>query len=459
MKLENVHSVYFLGIGGIGMSAIARWFHANSYDVSGYDKTSTVLSQKLESEGISIHYQDDLNLITDQVKNNKDTSLIVYTPAVPKDLKELVYFQENGFEIYKRSQVLGMLTKSKFTIAVAGTHGKTTTSSMVAHLLKSAGVDCSAFIGGIMTNYDSNLLIGKNNDVMVVEADEFDRSFLTLHPDVAIITSTDADHLDIYGHKDALKESFNEFIRNIKKNGKLFIEEKIATDLNTSSKDLQVTSYGLNQGDIHSDNLTIEDGVFNFDYQTNEHTIAELKLMMPGFHNVSNAIAAIASIRPLVKNDQAILDGLTNYTGVKRRFEYIIKSEDVVLIDDYAHHPAAISALLNSARAMYPNDELTIVFQPHLYTRTRDFAEGFSESLSLADHVIMLDIYPARELPIEGVNAELIAKNIQAKSVTICQKENVVTYFDTHVPRVVLTVGAGDIDTLVLPIKEKLLNR
>jgi len=459
MKLENIHSVFFLGIGGIGMSAIARWFHANGYAVSGYDKTATELTTKLESEGMTIQYLDDTTTINNDIIQNKEASLIIYTPAVPKELSLLNFFRDNGYEVYKRSQVLGMLTESKFTIAVAGTHGKTTTSSMVAHLLKSAGVDCSAFIGGIMTNYDSNLLIGTSNDVMVVEADEFDRSFLTLKPDVAIITATDADHLDIYGDKDSLKDSFNEFITNIKENGKLFVEEKVASELNTSVNDLKVQSYGLDKGSIHAKDLLIQDGAFNFGYTSDLGNIDALQLAMPGFHNVSNAVAAIASVYDLIDDKQTIVSGLDAYKGVKRRFEYHLNTEEVVLIDDYAHHPEEITALLTSTKAMYPNDEITIVFQPHLYTRTRDFALGFSESLSLADHVVLLDIYPARELPISGITSDMLIKDITAKTITSYKKEEVLSYFDQNQSRVVLTVGAGDIDTLVLPIKGKLSRR
>ncbi|MCV9387126.1 UDP-N-acetylmuramate--L-alanine ligase [Reichenbachiella ulvae] len=458
MRLEEVHSVYFLGIGGIGMSAIARWFHANGYAVSGYDRTSTVLTRRLEEEGIAIHYQDDVSLISDRVQEDKQGSLIIYTPAVPKDLKELNYFQSEGYEIYKRSQVLGMLTQSKFTIAVAGTHGKTTTSSMVAHLLKAMGVDCSAFVGGIMSNYDSNLLIGQNDDVMVVEADEFDRSFLTLHPDVAIITATDADHLDIYGDRDALKDSFKAFIQNIKKDGKLFLEDKVAKDLDLKEQEgLTIQTYGLKTGDIQASNLTIDQGDFCFDYISEDRKVDGLKLSMSGFHNVSNAIAALSTVLPFEKENEKVQQALASYKGVKRRFEYIIKSEDMVFIDDYAHHPEEINALLKSVRAIYPEKEMTVIFQPHLFSRTRDFMDGFAESLSLADRVLLLDIYPARELPIEGVTSAVIKEKIENTEVLSYVKDDVLQYFDNKRPELLLTVGAGDIDTLVQPIKEKLL--
>ncbi|MDW3209535.1 MAG: UDP-N-acetylmuramate--L-alanine ligase [Reichenbachiella sp.] len=457
MKLEHIHSVYFIGIGGIGMSALARWFQANGFAVTGYDKTSTVLTEKLIEEGIAIHFEDNVNLIPEKVKNEKEGALIIYTPAVPKELGEYQFFIENGYELYKRSQVLGMLTESKFTIAVAGTHGKTTTSSMIAHLLKSAGVDCSAFVGGIMTNYDSNLLIGTNNDVMVVEADEFDRSFLTLHPDVAIITATDADHLDIYGSKDSLKDSFNAFIKNIKANGKLFIEEKVAHELELNPNgNIGVETYGLQGGDITVDHLNIADAKFNFGYKSEDRNIQGFELALPGYHNVSNAIAALASVSGSVKNDGALIEGLNSYRGVKRRFEYIINADDLVFIDDYAHHPEEIRALLKSVKALYPNKKITTIFQPHLFTRTRDFVDGFAESLSMADEVILLDIYPARELPIEGVSSDMIKEKMTLKNVERYVKDDVLAYFESQKPEVLLTVGAGNIDTLVSPIKHLL---
>lgn len=457
MRIADIHSVYFIGIGGIGMSALARWFHANGYTVTGYDKTSTVLTEKLIEEGIAIHFEDNIDLIPDKVKNEKDSALIIYTPAVPKDLGEYQYFIENGFDLYKRSQVLGLLTESKFTIAVAGTHGKTTTSSMIAHLLKSAGVDCSAFVGGIMTNYDSNLLIGTNNDVIVVEADEFDRSFLTLHPDVAIITATDADHLDIYGSKDSLKDSFNDFIKNIKANGKLFIEEKVAHELELNPNgNIGVETYGLTRGDIKVDDLKVANAKFNFTYQSEGKNIPGFELAMPGYHNVANAIAAIASVSKTVDSNKALVEGLNSYRGVKRRFEYIINSEDLVFIDDYAHHPEEIKALLTSVKALYPTKKITAIFQPHLFSRTRDFVDGFAESLSMADEVILLDIYPARELPIEGVSSDIIKEKLTLNNVVRYVKDDVLAHFEEYTPEVLLTVGAGNIDTLVSPIKHLL---
>lgn len=455
MKLEQIHSVYFLGIGGIGMSALARWFHANGYAVAGYDKTATSLTETLTSEGIDIHYEDNVQLIPEKIKC-REGALVIYTPAIPQSLIEYQFFVEKGFELYKRSQVLGMLTASKYTIAVAGTHGKTTTSSMVAHALKSAGIDCTAFIGGIMTNYNSNLIIGTSNEVMVVEADEFDRSFLTLHPDIAIITATDADHLDIYGSKEHLKDSFNAFIKNIKANGQLFVEEKAADDLELNPNgNIQVNTYGLDRGDIVGHDLNIVDSIFKFNYYSEERKVKGFALTMPGYHNVSNAIAAISSVQSWLSDDQ-LISGINSYLGVKRRFEYIIRSEKLIFVDDYAHHPEEIKALLESTQALWPDKKITAIFQPHLYTRTRDFSDGFAESLSTADNVILLDIYPAREKPIPGVTSETIRKKMNAHDVKLYVKEDVLDYFDHHTPEVLLTIGAGDIDTLVSPIKQKL---
>ncbi len=457
MNLEKIHSVYFLGIGGIGMSAIARWFNANGYEVSGYDKTATQLTQSMEEEGIKIHFEDSIDNIPEKVKSDLAGSMVVYTPAIPKDLKEYNYFLDQGAEVYKRSQVLGFLTESKYTIAVAGTHGKTTTSSMIAHLLKASGVDCSAFVGGIMTNYNSNILIGDKNEIIVVEADEFDRSFLTLHPDVAIITATDADHLDIYGSKDSLKDSFRDFVGRIKHDGKLFIEEKAAKELDlVEFSHLSIRTYGLNGGEIKVTDLSIDDGKFKFKIASKDLR-DEFELAMPGYHNVSNALVALSAVREFISQQKALVEGLKSYRGVKRRFEYIIKEDDLVFIDDYAHHPDEIKALLESARAMYPDKEITVVFQPHLFSRTRDFMDGFAESLSMADKIVLLDIYPAREKPIEGITSDVIKDKIKNKVVVRHKMEDVLDYFDKEKPQVLLTVGAGDIDTLVEPIKNKLL--
>jgi UDP-N-acetylmuramate--alanine ligase len=459
MKLKDIHSVYFIGIGGIGMSALARWFNANNYFVAGYDKTTTPLTQKLEAEGISIHYEDSVELIPTKVSSDNKTSLVVYTPAVPKEHLEFNFLKDNGFEILKRSQVLGELTKNCFTIAVAGTHGKTTTSSMIAHILKSSGRNCTAFVGGIMANYDSNLIIGKDGEdnIIIVEADEFDRSFLTLHPDIAVITAVDADHLDIYGSADSLKDSFKDFIRNIKNNGKLFIEERSVLKIDMEGLGVvDFETYGLENGQIYAEKTSVLEGEFKFDFKGSNSQINDLILPLPGFHNVENCVAAIAVANELNIESEKIKKALKEYKGVKRRFEYIIKTNNLIFIDDYAHHPEEIRALLKSARALFPEKKITVIFQPHLFTRTRDFAEGFSETLSLADEVILLDIYPARELPINGVNSEMLMAAIGSTKKGVLAKEELIGELKKRNLEVLLTIGAGDIDALVQPIKEAL---
>ncbi len=337
MKLKDIHSIYFIGIGGIGMSALARWFNANNFYVAGYDKTCTPLTLELEAEGIQVHYEDSIDLIPLKVTSNSIGTLIVYTPAVPKDHTELNYLRSRDFEILKRSQVLGELTKNYFTIAVAGTHGKTTTSSIIAHILKSSGRNVTAFVGGIMANYNSNLLVGKDGDdnVIVVEADEFDRSFLTLHPDIAVITAADADHLDIYGSADSLKDSFKDFIKNIKKNGKLFIEERAADKIDLKSLEgIDYETYGLENGQIRTLNLSVIDEIFHFDFQSGSMLLKSLSMPLPGFHNIENAVAAISVAGLLKISAEEIKNALLEYKGVKRRFEYIIKSAGLTLLAD-----------------------------------------------------------------------------------------------------------------------------
>ncbi|MDN5201429.1 UDP-N-acetylmuramate--L-alanine ligase [Fulvivirgaceae bacterium BMA10] len=461
MRLDKVHSVYFLGIGGIGMSALARWFKRNGYFVAGYDRTATTLTEKLEEEGIEIHFDDTLEMIPEKVLNNKDETLIVYTPAIPKDHVEYNYLQEQGYTIMKRSQVLGVLTKDLYTIAVAGTHGKTTTSSMIAHIFKTAQENCSAFLGGIATNLGSNLLMNEHegDDIkVVVEADEFDRSFLTLYPNIAVVTSADADHLDIYGDKDHLNESFRAFIERIAENGTLFINEKIAADLTGDKDPFNVVTYSLDSGDIKAKNIKIKDACFVFDLISENYVIHDLKLSVPGYHNVENAVASIAVAMQVGIDQESIKTAIETYAGVSRRFEYIIKEKDLIYIDDYAHHPVEIEAFLKSVKSLYPQKKLTAVFQPHLFTRTRDFASGFAKSLGLADEVYLMDIYPARELPIEGVSSDMIFKKIEIKNKYRCNKQNVLKKLEESQLEVLVTIGAGDIDCFVEPIKE-LLNK
>lgn len=442
------------------MSALARYFRAKGCAVAGYDKTSTELTRQLSSEGIAIHYEDNIQLVADFIAA-KEELLVVYTPAIPSDHQELSYFKANGYKLYKRSQVLGMITEGAFTVAVAGTHGKTTTSSMVAHLLTSAGLNCTAFVGGITQNYQTNLLLAdpaKGNEVIVVEADEYDRSFLTLHPDIAIITSADPDHLDIYGHGDAVTDSFNEFIKKVKEGGKLLIKEGLP--LQTASSKHQTFCFNLESGDYAACNISIENGVFVFDVLAPQGvTIKGVRLMVPGFHNVANALAATAVALNMGISGDKIKEALATFGGVKRRFEYIYKSEEVVYIDDYAHHPAEIEAFIKSAKAVYPDKRLTVIFQPHLFTRTRDFAEGFVQSLSLADELIMLPIYPAREQAIEGVNSEMILNKVQIEKKYLAEPRNILELIENLRPELIVTMGAGDIDLLIKPIKELLQQR
>lgn len=456
MNLEKIHSVYFVGIGGIGMSALARWFKHNGKRVSGYDRTPTELTNRLVQEGIEIHFTDDINLIDDQVKTNPEGSLIIYTPAIPKNHSELNWLKDNGFEVLKRSQVLGIITQNMRSVAVAGTHGKTTTSSMVVHLLKASGFDVAGFLGGISANYDTNMILNETNEaIAVIEADEFDRSFLTLHPEWAVVTAADADHLDIYGHKDALKDSFRDFIKKIKKEGKLFVKNELATEL-ISDKDLNYEGYALADASITAENIRFEDAAFIFDYKNGTQTIEGIRLNVPGYHNVENMLAAISVSRHLGAKEDSIKKAVESYRGVKRRFEFIIKRDDLVFVDDYAHHPVEITALLRSVRDLFAGKKITAVFQPHLFSRTRDFASEFSESLSLADEVILLDIYPARELPMEGVNSEMLMEGISCEKKMISSKESLIENIKAWQPEVLLTIGAGDIDKLVQPIKSAL---
>ncbi|GAB4008182.1 UDP-N-acetylmuramate--L-alanine ligase [Spirosoma migulaei] len=455
MTLDQFKYIYFLGIGGIGMSALARWFRVNGYTVAGYDKTPTALTDALQAEGMTIHFTEDVDQIPAAFRENPAETLVIYTPAVPKTHAEYSYVIEKGFTLQKRSQVLGLLAGQMTTVGVAGTHGKTTTSSMVAHILRDAGVNCAAFLGGITNNYGTNFLLNEPADdlrsvVCVVEADEFDRSFLTLFPTYAIVTSTDADHLDIYGAHDAVLESFSKFVSQIETDGVLFMKQGLSLADKTKA---EVRQYSLKDGDYYSQNLRIEQATFVFDLVHPKGAIADIQLMVPGFHNVENAVAAGAVALEVGVSPEAIRSALTTYRGVRRRFEYILKTDEAVLIDDYAHHPAEVQAFLSSVKALYPDRELTAIFQPHLFSRTRDFAEGFAESLSLADNVILLDIYPARELPMEGVTSELIFRSVHSKSKQKCTKDELPDVVRKMKPSLLVTIGAGDIDQLLPTLK------
>ena len=455
MNLSDYKNIYFLGIGGIGMSAIARWFRAQDFIVGGYDKTSTELTERLQEEGMDIHYDNKVGRIPTAFYKKEET-LVVLTPAIPKDNIELKYFQDNGYTILKRSQVLGLLTKDMFTIAVAGTHGKTTTSSMVAHILKSCGMKVNAFLGGITVNYESNLLIGEKNGVGVVEADEFDRSFLTLFPNIAVITSTDADHLDIYGEAGELKKTFALFASQIKEGGKLFLREGLDVG---QPKGVEIRHYAYDGQAIKAENLKIENGNFVFDYVSPTHRIENIALQIPGFHNTENALAAISVALEMGLESSKIKAGIESFKGVRRRFQTIVKSDKVVYIDDYAHHPTEISAFLKSVKKLYEGKKVTCIFQPHLYSRTRDFLEGFAESLSLSDRLILMDIYPARELPIEGVTSKVVFDKVTIGDKILCTKNELMSVLEKETPEVLVTVGAGDIDVFVKPIREMLVKK
>ena len=457
MNIESINKVYLIGIGGIGMSALARYFNAEGKMVCGYDKTITNLTTKLETEGIQIHYEDKPNLIPffDEIENqilSKEKLLVIYTPAIPSAQKELNYFREKGFELKKRAEVLGLLTKNKFTIAVAGTHGKTTTSSMIAHLLKHSQTPCIAFLGGISNNYGSNMILPSkaefNNALVVVEADEYDRSFLSLHPDIAIITSMDADHLDIYETAGNMAETYNEFANLTNASGKLIVKSGLAIHVPHST-------YSIDKyADYRGKNIRIENHHYVFDVHTSEGNIKNLSIGLPGRHNVENALAALAVGLQLKISEKDIRSAFETYSGVKRRFEKIIETDDITYIDDYAHHPEEIKAFISSVLEMYPGKKILGIFQPHLYSRTKDFADGFAESLSLLNELILLDIYPARELPIEGITSNTILDKLNSSCHgEILTKEETIERIKNQRPDVLLTIGAGDIDTLIEPLR------
>ncbi|WP_026631743.1 UDP-N-acetylmuramate--L-alanine ligase [Dyadobacter alkalitolerans] len=458
--MTNWKYVYFVGIGGIGMSALARWFKANGFNVAGYDKTLTTLVQKLQDEDITVTLEDEIGTIPAEFAANPDETLVIYTPAVPVQHKQMIYFRDNNFLILKRSQVLGLLTKNLRTIGVAGTHGKTTTSSLVAHILRHAKVNSTAFLGGITQNYGTNLLLNEPTDNLeevfcVVEADEFDRSFLTLFPEIAIVTSTDADHLDIYGKHENVLESFRDYVSQIDDNGVLFMREGLELASSTKAK---VLTYSLNSGDYHSANIHIENARFVFDVIHPDGRIEGIAMKIPGYHNIENSIAASAVALHLGVDPEKIKEALENYGGVKRRFEYQLEEDGHIYIDDYAHHPTEIEAFLSSVKGLYPGRHVTAIFQPHLFTRTRDFADGFAESLSLADRLLLLEIYPAREQPIEGVNSGMLMAKITAKEKQLITKDKVLNVLADLNTDIVVTIGAGDIDTLVEPIRNLLKN-
>ena len=445
MNLNNIHNIYFIGIGGIGMSALSRYFFANGKRVAGYDKTPTEITDALVELGVVVHFQDDLKLVAEDFFNTEKT-LVIYTPAV-KNHVELDFFKTNGFKVMKRSQVLGLITENTFCLAVAGTHGKTTTTSILGHLLKSCNVPVTAFLGGISENYNSNLILS-GTEVSVVEADEFDRSFLTLSPNMACITSMDADHLDIYGDASELKKSFEDFSKKVKPNGKLFVKNGLP---------IKGITYGIeDNSDYSAFNIKIENGTYVFNVKTPKTVLENITFNLPGRHNLSNALIALAMALEYGCSSQELVSALASYKGVKRRFSYQIKTDGLVFIDDYAHHPEEINAVHQAVREMYPNKKVLAVFQPHLYSRTRDFADDFAKSLSQFDAVLLLDIYPARELPIEGVTSSWLLGKIENSNKELVAKEDLIEKIKKNDAQVILTIGAGDIGEEVKHIKKEL---
>lgn len=470
-EIKKIRSVYFIGIGGIGMSALARFFASKGIRVSGYDRSETELIKELETEGIEIHFDENVETIP------KDVDLVVYTPAVPKDHKELVFYQQNGYKVVKRSDVLQMITKSSFNICVAGTHGKTTTTTMIAHLLRDSGYGCNAFLGGISVNYGTNFWSQtptgvsepSERNVCVVEADEYDRSFLKLDPDIAVISSMDPDHLDIYGTAEAMEQAFIDFSKKIRPGGLLISKFGLKR-----GKELQASrhlTYSLQNesADACAGNIRMNNGSYEFDVMIKADKLEGVVLNMGGMHNVENAVAAITVASSLGIESDKIRVAVESFKGVKRRFEYIIKNDRIVFIDDYAHHPEELRALILGAKTLFRQKKCTIIFQPHLYTRTRDLANGFAEVLDLADEVILLPIYPARESPIEGVSSEMIQDKMKNENLPagrqgkrVISKEDLLTWIkkdyvtniNTEFGQVLITAGAGDIDMMVEPIKE-----
>ena len=445
MSLDELKSVYFLGIGGIGMSAVARLFRQRGIAVAGYDRTETELTRALSAEGMEVHYDDNPEKIP------ADWNLAIYTPAVPKELNEWKFLQRANRPLMKRSEVLGLISRQMPTIAVAGTHGKTTTSCIIAHLLAEGQQPMTALLGGISKNFSSNFY-QSGNAWLVVEADEFDRSFLHLEPQIAVILSTDADHLDIYGDADSLKETgYEAFAKCIRPQGTLIIRADLDLELN---ENIETVTFGVESGDCRAVNVRVVDGQFVFDYLGPDVALTNLVWNMPGRHNVENATAAICVSLRLGLTEQQIRKGLSSFSGIKRRFEFLVREDNRVMIDDYAHHPAEIRAAVAAARELYPGKSITGVFQPHLYSRTRDFAREFGEALGALDQVFLLPVYPAREQPLPGVNSELIASHVKGAKCHVLGKQDLLKEIGTTRPEVLLTLGAGDIDRLLEPIKK-----
>jgi len=460
--LNNISSLYFIGAGGIGMSNLVRYFLSKGKKIGGYDRTESFLTKELNEEGAEVHYDDNVNLIPDYCKN-PETCLVVYTPAVPNDHSELVWFRENGFEIMKRAQILGEITKLNQGICVAGTHGKTTTSSMIAHLLKQSHVDCNAFLGGILKNYNSNLLISDKSDLTVIEADEYDRSFHWLRPYMAVITSVAPDHLDIYGTEEAYRESFIHFTSLIQENGALFMHQQV--DIEPKLKEgVQLYRYLGEVSDVlhtclpdfYAQNVRVGNGEIVFDFVTPKETVSNVNLGVPVRINIENAVVAMAVAWLNGATPDELRNGMSSFQGPKRRFDFHLKTDKIVLIDDYAHHPEELEASIRSVKELYPEKKLTTVFQPHLYSRTNDFYKEFADALSISDEVILIDIYPAREEPIPGVSSGMILELVTSKEKQLCNKKELLEVMSKGSYELVLMAGAGDIELLVEPARDLL---
>lgn len=458
LNIENIKSVYFVGAGGIGMSALIRYFLSKNKLVAGYDRTPSELTENLKEEGAQIHYEENVALIPEACKDQA-TTLVVYTPAVPQEHAELIYFRNNGFEIQKRAQVLGTITHSSKGLCVAGTHGKTTTSTMAAHLLHQSHVGCTAFLGGISKNYGTNLLLSSCSPYTVIEADEFDRSFHWLSPYMSVITATDPDHLDIYGTEEAYLESFRHYTTLIQPGGALIIHKGISLQPATNP-DVRVYTYSRTEGDFHAENIRIGNGEILIDFVAPDTRINDICLGVPVSINIENGIAAMALAHLNGVTDEEIKRGMESFRGVDRRFDFKIKNDKVVFLSDYAHHPAEIAQSVKSIRDLYQNRKITAIFQPHLYTRTRDFYKDFADSLSLLDEVILTDIYPAREQPIPGVSSKLIYDNLRSGiAKCMCRKEDILELLSQKQIEVLITLGAGDIDNYVPEITKQLNSR
>jgi len=465
MNIDLYKYIYLIGVGGIGMSALARYFNAQGKHICGYDKVQSDLCLELESEGIEIYYNDSIENIPQYIQEaTSNEILVIYTPAISEGNRVLNYFKDKEFKLQKRAEVLGMISKEYFTIAVAGTHGKTTTSAILAHVLNHAGKQSTAFLGGISKNYNSNLMLAEKGNILIVEADEYDKSFLQLRPDVAIITSVDADHLDIYKDKSDLHNAFKQFASQIKSNGLLLLEDSIKIDFPTPKQGIKLTYSAANNADFSAESIEVKEGKMIFDLtamdvipgMTYKKKQEGISFILPGIHNVSNAIAASAVAFYLGISYENIVEGLDTFKGINRRFDLHINTQELAYVDDYAHHPQEISATINAAMLLFPERDITVVFQPHLFSRTKDFAQEFAVSLSLADQLILLDIYPARELPIEGINSRMLLDLCTSPKKETCSKHELLKVLERENLDVLITLGAGDIGTLAKPIKHML---